>query len=103
MLENPQAVEALQSLRRETLRILLSDGRILVGTFVGTDKSMNILLVNTDEFRLGPNESPMGALSARSSFRGSRCPKWRCSRGERETVPMGTLNTVALIWACRSK
>ena len=60
MLENPQAVEALQSLLRETLRILLSDGRILVGTFVGTDKSMNILLVNTDEFRLGPNENPDG-------------------------------------------
>ncbi|KZV62626.1 hypothetical protein PENSPDRAFT_591136 [Peniophora sp. CONT] len=60
MLENPQAVEALQSLLRENLRVSISDGRVFIGTFVGTDKAMNILLVNTDEFRLGPNENPDG-------------------------------------------
>ena len=60
MLENPQAVQALQSLLRESLRISISDGRIFIGTFVGTDKAMNILLVNTDEFRVGPNENPDG-------------------------------------------
>ncbi|VDC07168.1 unnamed protein product [Peniophora sp. CBMAI 1063] len=60
MLQNPQAVEALQSLLQETLRISISDGRIFIGTFVGTDKAMNILLVNTDEFRLGPKENPDG-------------------------------------------
>ena len=60
MLENPQAVQALQSLLRESLRISIADGRIFIGTFVGTDKAMNILLVNTDEFRVGPNENPDG-------------------------------------------
>jgi small nuclear ribonucleoprotein (snRNP)-like protein len=58
--EPTRSIELLESLLRETLRILLSDGRIIIGTFVGTDKAMNILLVNTDEFRLGPGENPNG-------------------------------------------
>ncbi|KAI0031810.1 hypothetical protein K488DRAFT_51205 [Vararia minispora EC-137] len=57
---NSSSVELLTSLLRDTLRVLINDNRIFIGTFVGTDKAMNILLVNTDEFRLGPDENPNG-------------------------------------------
>lgn len=33
----------------------IDDGRIFVGTFVGTDKQLNVLLVSTEEFRIGPD------------------------------------------------
>lgn len=33
----------------------IDDGRIFIGTFVGTDKQLNILLVSTEEFRIGPD------------------------------------------------
>lgn len=50
----------LQALLNETLRITIKDGRIFLGSFVGTDRELNILLLNTDEFRLGPDENPDG-------------------------------------------
>ena len=46
------AVGSLRSLLRQTLRITILDGRIFLGTFAGTDKLLNVLLVNTDEFVL---------------------------------------------------
>ena len=46
------AVNALRSLLRQTLRITILDGRIFLGTFAGTDKLLNVLLVSTDEFVL---------------------------------------------------
>ncbi|KAH6917698.1 hypothetical protein BKA70DRAFT_1252960 [Coprinopsis sp. MPI-PUGE-AT-0042] len=42
---------ALKSLLRQTLRITTQDGRRFLGSFAGTDKALNILLINTDEFR----------------------------------------------------
>ncbi|KAF5361661.1 hypothetical protein D9758_007321 [Tetrapyrgos nigripes] len=53
-------IRALHSLLRSTLRITVTDGRIFLGAFVGTDKPMNILLTETEEFRLGPGENPNG-------------------------------------------
>jgi small nuclear ribonucleoprotein (snRNP)-like protein len=50
----------LKCLLRETLRITITDERIFLGTFVGTDSLLNILLINTEEFRLGPEESRNG-------------------------------------------
>jgi len=47
----------LERLLRQTLRITIKDGRIFLGSFAGTDKQLNILLANTDEFRLTPPES----------------------------------------------
>ena len=46
----------MKSLFRQFLRITTSDGRIFLGTFTGTDKHLNILLANTDEFRFAPPE-----------------------------------------------
>ncbi|KAJ7714582.1 hypothetical protein DFH07DRAFT_863302 [Mycena maculata] len=54
------AVELLKGLLCETLRVTVTDGRIFVGSFAGTDQPLNILLLNTDEFRLGPDENPDG-------------------------------------------
>ena len=54
------SLSAVQSLLNDTLRVTVTDGRIFLGTFVGTDSELNILLLNTDEFRLGPNENPNG-------------------------------------------
>ncbi|KAK7468396.1 hypothetical protein VKT23_002911 [Stygiomarasmius scandens] len=53
-------IDTLKSLLRSTLRITVTDGRIFLGAFVGTDKPMNILLTETEEFRLGPGENPNG-------------------------------------------
>ncbi|KAI0796596.1 hypothetical protein C8Q75DRAFT_802283 [Abortiporus biennis] len=47
----------LQNYLRQTLRVATTDGRIFLGTFAGTDKQLNILLMNTDEFRLSPPEN----------------------------------------------
>jgi len=44
------------------LRIVTSDGRVFIGTFVGTDQLLNVLLVNTEEYRVHPtaNANPNG-------------------------------------------
>lgn len=54
------AIQKLKDLLRETIRVSISDGRIFLGTFVGTDQPLNILLINTEEFRLGPEENKGG-------------------------------------------
>ncbi|EPS98084.1 hypothetical protein FOMPIDRAFT_1080916, partial [Fomitopsis schrenkii] len=51
----PPSIQSLKSLLRLPLRVTIDDGRIFIGTFVGTDKQLNILLVSTEEFRIGPD------------------------------------------------
>ena len=53
-------VEQLRALLRKTLRVSVTDGRVFLGTFAGTDKQLNILLINTDEYRLGPDADSDG-------------------------------------------
>jgi N-alpha-acetyltransferase 38, NatC auxiliary subunit len=60
LMRDTQAIQNLKSILRTTLRIITDDDRAFVGTFVGTDKDLNILLVNTEEFRLGASEGPAG-------------------------------------------
>jgi small nuclear ribonucleoprotein (snRNP)-like protein len=55
-----EAIQNLKSILRGTLRIITDDSRAFIGTFVGTDKSLNILLLNTEEFRLGEDANPAG-------------------------------------------
>jgi len=52
--EDTPAVQRLKSLLNHTLRVTIRDGRVFLGSFAGTDKLLNILLVNTDEFRFSP-------------------------------------------------
>ncbi|KAG6901409.1 hypothetical protein C0995_012299 [Termitomyces sp. Mi166 len=61
--EIPQSHSALIRLKaflRRLLRVTVSDGRIFLGTFAGTDQSLNLLLVNSEEFRLEAEENPNG-------------------------------------------
>lgn len=59
-MRDTEAIRNLKSILRGTLRILTNDHRTFVGTFVGTDKNLNILLVNSEEFRLGTGENDAG-------------------------------------------
>lgn len=54
------AVKRLHGLLQKILRIAVTDGRIFIGTFAGTDQLLNLLLINTEEYRVGPNENPDG-------------------------------------------
>ncbi|KIJ60096.1 hypothetical protein HYDPIDRAFT_117549 [Hydnomerulius pinastri MD-312] len=51
------AIAAVRELLKETLRIVTSDNRVFLGTFVGTDQLLNILMVNTEEYLLSSEES----------------------------------------------
>ncbi|KAF7986127.1 hypothetical protein HWV62_38476 [Athelia sp. TMB] len=66
------AVSRLKGLLRENLRITTSDGRIFVGTFAGTDQPLNVILINTEEFRLGPGENRNGR------YVGQIVTPWKC-------------------------
>jgi len=59
-MRDTEAIQNLNSILRGTLRIIIDDNRAFIGTFVGTDKSLNILLLNTEEFRLGADANPAG-------------------------------------------
>ncbi|KAF8060892.1 hypothetical protein FPV67DRAFT_311583 [Lyophyllum atratum] len=54
------ALTRLKALLRQVVRVTVSDGRIFIGTFAGTDQPLNILLVNAEEYRLGLEENPDG-------------------------------------------
>ncbi|KAH8834759.1 hypothetical protein DL96DRAFT_1571617 [Flagelloscypha sp. PMI_526] len=41
----------LQSLLQKPIQIESSDGRVFVGLFAGTDKLLNILLANAEEYK----------------------------------------------------
>jgi small nuclear ribonucleoprotein (snRNP)-like protein len=59
-MRDTEAIRNLKSILRGTLRVIINDNRAFVGTFVGTDKSLNILLLNTEEFRLDAGENAAG-------------------------------------------
>jgi len=52
------AVDAIKAFLHRTLRISITDGRVFLGTFSCTDKQLNIVLTNTEEFRPGAPPSP---------------------------------------------
>ena len=54
------ATEFLKTLLRKTLRITVADGRIFIGMFAGTDKPLNLIIANSQEYRLGSGENPQG-------------------------------------------
>ncbi|KAH9938997.1 uncharacterized protein BXZ73DRAFT_44101 [Epithele typhae] len=55
------SVADVAALLRTPLRVSVADGRVFLGTFAGTDKQLNVLLVNTDEYRVGPDAGAEGA------------------------------------------
>lgn len=62
-------IQRLKTLLRQTLRVVISDDRIFVGTFVGTDKQLNILLFSAEEYRVGPEAQEMRPLYAHAESR----------------------------------
>ena len=74
-MRDTEAIQNLKSILRGTLRIIIDDNRVFIGTFVGTDKSLNILLLNTEEFRLGVDANPAGR------YVGQVMIPWRLIRG----------------------
>ncbi|GBE78712.1 hypothetical protein SCP_0116030 [Sparassis crispa] len=70
----PPSIKQLKSLLRQALRIRILDGRIFLGTFVGTDKQLNILLVNAEEYRIGNDRTDE---SANGRYVGQILVPWR--------------------------
>ncbi|EED85760.1 predicted protein [Postia placenta Mad-698-R] len=88
----PESVRRLKSLLQQLLRVTILDGRIFLGTFVGTDQQLNILLVNSEEYRIGP-ESVDGDPNGR--FVGQLMVPWRLIKTvEASTNAGGTLRRV---------
>ncbi|KZT68791.1 hypothetical protein DAEQUDRAFT_655213, partial [Daedalea quercina L-15889] len=73
----PTSIQRLKSLLRLQLRVTIDDGRIFIGTFVGTDKQLNILLVSTEEFRIGPDAADS---NPNGRFAGQVMIPWRLVR-----------------------
>jgi len=46
------ALVTLQSFLQQLLRITTTDNRVFLGTFAGTDKPLNIILINAEEYHL---------------------------------------------------
>lgn len=51
----PTSLDTLQSFLRQLLRITIVDGRVFLGTFAGTDKPLNIILINAEEYCIFQN------------------------------------------------
>jgi N-alpha-acetyltransferase 38, NatC auxiliary subunit len=58
--DSSPALDCLKRLLHQTLRVTISDTRIFIGSFAGTDQSLNIILINTEEYRLRLEESSDG-------------------------------------------
>ena len=49
---NSTALDSLRSFLQQVLRITTVDSRIFMGVFAGTDKPLNIILINAEEYRI---------------------------------------------------
>ncbi|TFK62358.1 hypothetical protein BDN72DRAFT_848782 [Pluteus cervinus] len=57
------AVRVVTSLLCNLLRVTVTDGRVFVGIFAGTDQPLNILLDDTEEYRMTVPEASGSMLS----------------------------------------
>ncbi|KAE9397876.1 hypothetical protein BT96DRAFT_50808 [Gymnopus androsaceus JB14] len=71
------SISALRELLSSTLRITVTDGRIFLGTFIGTDQPMNILLTETEEHRLDGDEGTGEEDLSRGRFVGQVLIPWK--------------------------
>ena len=52
---NSTALDSLRSFLQQVLRITTVDSRVFMGIFAGTDKPLNIILINAEEYRIFQN------------------------------------------------
>ena len=52
---NLTALDSIRSFLQQVLRITTIDSRIFMGVFAGTDKFLNIILINAEEYRIFQN------------------------------------------------
>jgi len=53
------SLSRLKALLGHIMRITTTDGRIFIGTLAGTDKPLNLILINAEEYRIsGPQAKP---------------------------------------------
>jgi len=69
-----QAVRLLRSYLTRLARVVIKDGRVFIGMFACIDKGRNIVLINTDEFRMGSAPDTVGATGR---FIGMTMIPWR--------------------------
>ena len=55
------ALPQLKALLGQIMRITTKDGRVFIGTLAGTDKPLNVILINAEEYRISrPQAKPGG-------------------------------------------
>ncbi|KAI0390289.1 hypothetical protein F5Y17DRAFT_461923 [Xylariaceae sp. FL0594] len=69
--EKAEAEEYLQSLINKTFHVLVTDGRLFVGTFKCTDTDSNIVLAHTHEYRQPSAQKVAEAAAAAAASSGS--------------------------------
>jgi len=71
------ALEALQSFLHQLLRITTIDSRIFLGTFAGTDKPLNIILINAEEYRISQDPGQRVRLNGNGRYVGHVLLPWK--------------------------
>ncbi|KAH7061741.1 hypothetical protein BKA62DRAFT_585745, partial [Auriculariales sp. MPI-PUGE-AT-0066] len=68
------AIRALRSHLSRLARVAIQDRRVFLGVFACIDKARNVVLLNTDEMRIG---APPGTVGATGRFIGMVMIPWR--------------------------
>lgn len=71
------ALDSLRSLLQQILRITTVDSRIFMGTFAGTDKPLNIILVNAEEYRISQSPGQIVKVDENGRCVGQVVLPWR--------------------------
>ncbi|KAL1741693.1 hypothetical protein HDZ31DRAFT_44882 [Schizophyllum fasciatum] len=71
------AVARARQLTRHTLRVTVADGRVFLGQFAGTDRPLNLLLVNAEEYRVQQDGQYEGGGQYDGRFVGQIMIPWK--------------------------
>ena len=74
---NPTALDSLQSFLQQVLRITTVDSRIFMGIFAGTDKPLNIILINAEEYRILQNPGQKVEVNEDGRYVGQVLLPWK--------------------------
>ena len=74
---NPSALDSLRSILQQVLRITTVDSRIFMGIFAGTDKPLNIILINAEEYRISQNSGQKAEVIDDGRYVGQVLLPWK--------------------------